>query len=179
MRKDDRVSEAPGRSTGPDVVRECGHHRPRTQRLPTRIGCRRSRCHHDRAHPEVGGRAGGFRRGNDFGRTDISFLRKLRGNGCRVELYYFWLPSAEAAIQRVQDRVANGGHNIPEATIRQRYTRSMRNFWTEYQGLTDLWAVYHNGGPTPRLTASGSRDGEPVVADADDWQTFLGVVTNA
>jgi predicted ABC-type ATPase len=88
------------------------------------------------------------------GRTYISFLRRLRDQGYRVELYYFWLPSAETAIQRVADRVASGGHNIPEATIRQRYQRSMRNFWNEYRSLADFWAVYHNGSPTPRLTAS-------------------------
>ena len=61
------------------------------------------------------------------GRTYISFLRRLRGEGYRVELYYFWLPSTDMAVRRVAERVASGGHNIPEATIRQRYGRSIRN----------------------------------------------------
>src|SRR5262249_31906423 len=94
------------------------------------------------------------------GRTYISFLRRLRTDGYRVELYYFWLPSADLAIRRVRDRVASGGHHIPETTIRQRYARSMKNFWTEYRPLADFWGVYHNGGPAPRLTASGSLDQE-------------------
>jgi len=113
------------------------------------------------------------------GRTYISFLRRLRGEGYRVELYYFWLPSAEMAIERVRNRVASGGHNIPEATIRQRYGRSMRNFWTEYRSLADFWAVYHNGGSSPRLTAAGSLDGESVIAHPSDWRDFLGVATHA
>ena len=56
------------------------------------------------------------------GRSYISFLRDVRNAGYRVELYYFWLPSPEMAIQRVADRVASGGHHIPEATIRQRFS---------------------------------------------------------
>lgn len=113
------------------------------------------------------------------GRTYISFLRRLRGEGYRVELYYFWLPSADMAVQRVADRVASGGHNIPEQTIRQRYGRSIRNFWTEYRPLADFWAVYHNGGSSPRLTAAGSLDREPVVAHPADWRDFLGVASHA
>jgi predicted ABC-type ATPase len=83
------------------------------------------------------------------------------------------------AVRRVAERVASGGHNIPEATIRQRYGRSIRNFWVEYRSLADFWAVYHNGGSSPRLTAAGSLDREPVVAHPADWQDFLGVATHA
>jgi len=62
------------------------------------------------------------------GRTSFSFLNGLKEIGFVVDLYYSWLTSAELAIERVQDRVASGGHNIPAATVRQRYERSMRNF---------------------------------------------------
>lgn len=113
------------------------------------------------------------------GRTYISFLRRLRSEGYRVELYYFWLPSPDMAVQRVRERVASGGHNIPEDTIRKRYGRSMKNFWTEYRALADFWAVYHNGGSSPRLTAAGSLGGEPVVAHPSDWRDFLGMASHA
>jgi predicted ABC-type ATPase len=113
------------------------------------------------------------------GRTYISFLRRVRAEGYRVELYYFWPPSVEMAIQRVKDRVATGGHTIPEATIRQRYARSMRNFWIEYRPVADFWAVYHNGGPTSRLTASGFQDQSLNIANESDWQLFQGVIGNA
>lgn len=110
------------------------------------------------------------------GRSYISFLKKLREKGYRVELYYFWLPTPDLAVRRVRGRVASGGHDIPEATIRKRYGRSMKNFWIEYRPLADFWAVYNNGGPEPRLTMAGSLDQSQVVADEPDWNIFQGVI---
>jgi len=113
------------------------------------------------------------------GRTYIAFLNRLRKQGYRVELYYFWLPSVEMAIQRVKDRVATGGHSIPEETVRKRYARSMKNFWKEYRPLADFWAMYHNGSPLTRLTASGVLDQPATIADDDDWRLFQGVIADA
>jgi len=39
-------------------------------------------------------------------------------------LVFFSLPSAEFAMARVAARVAAGGHNIPEPTIRRRFKSS-------------------------------------------------------
>jgi predicted ABC-type ATPase len=47
--------------------------------------------------------------------------------GCTVNVWYCALDSAEAHIQRVAERVAKGGHNIPSQKIYQRYDRSRLN----------------------------------------------------
>ena len=36
-------------------------------------------------------------------------------------LFIFWLNSPELAIERVKQRVANGGHDVPAPIIRRRY----------------------------------------------------------
>jgi predicted ABC-type ATPase len=113
------------------------------------------------------------------GRSYLPFLRELRRNGYVVEIHYFWLRSAGLAIERVGDRVRSGGHDIPEATIRQRYERSMRNFWNDYRGLADSWFIYDNSGALPDLIAAGTRREKPDVGTPESWHLFQGMVRNA
>ena len=102
-------------------------------------------------------------------RTYAGWLRGLRDAGYEVYLYYFWLDSPEAAIERVAARVRAGGHHIPEPTIRQRYARTIRNFFDLYQPICSAWHVYDNSGGGSRLVAwLTAADGE-VVRDPDTW----------
>lgn len=41
--------------------------------------------------------------------------------------FFFWLNNVDLAIQRVKMRVSEGGHNIPEDTIRRRYKLGIIN----------------------------------------------------
>ena len=113
------------------------------------------------------------------GKTYLPFLRDLRTSGYAVELYYFWLRSPELAVTRVQARVRSGGHDIPEATIRQRYGRSLNNFWTGYRHLSDSWFVYDNSSAAPVLIAAGSQSENPIVAEETMWQRFRPEVGDA
>jgi hypothetical protein len=44
-----------------------------------------------------------------------------------VRLVYICLDNPEQSIQRVHERVAQGGHNVPDDDVRRRYTRSLSN----------------------------------------------------
>lgn len=61
------------------------------------------------------------------------------------------LPSADMAVQRVAERVRQGGHNIPEATIRRRHEAGRRLSTEVYQPLVDQWVLYDNAGEDPIL----------------------------
>ena len=76
----------------------------------------------------------------------IPHLRQL---GYRVVLFFLSLPSADAAVQRVAERVRQGGHDIPEATIRRRFASGRRLFSDVYQPLVDKWVLYDNAGDEP------------------------------
>jgi predicted ABC-type ATPase len=90
------------------------------------------------------------------GRTLAGCLRSLRGDGYAVHLVYFWLRSADLAVQRVAERVQRGGHNVPEATVRQRYRQSLANLFRLYRPVVNTWQVYDNSPPeSPRLIAFG------------------------
>lgn len=80
-----------------------------------------------------------------------SYLRRIerwRQLGFVVSLFFIWLPSDEMAIQRVVTRVAQGGHNVPVADIRRRYSRGLLNLTSCYLPRVDnAWVL--NGSVTP------------------------------
>ena len=51
----------------------------------------------------------------------IRTIKKAREHGFRIDMTYLSLDSAEECIARVAKRVAEGGHDIPEDTIRRRF----------------------------------------------------------
>ena len=94
--------------------------------------------------------------------TDFTFETTLGGNtitdtlwdgillGVDVRIWYCGLESPELHIERV----ARGGHDIPEQKIRAHYTSSMRNLCRLTPGLKQL-GVYDNSAP---LNAQGKPD---------------------
>lgn len=68
-----------------------------------------------------------------------------------VELFFLSLPPADMAVQRVAERVRQGGHDIPESTVRRRFDAGRRLFTTMYQPLVDQWVLYDNAGDEPAL----------------------------
>ena len=86
--------------------------------------------------------------------SGLSYARQIpqwRQLGYRVELFFLSLPSADVAVQRVAVRVRQGGHDIPEATIRRRFEAGKRLFVERYQPLVDQWVFYDNSGDEPAL----------------------------
>lgn len=90
-------------------------------------------------------------------RTHARRLRDARAAGYRIELIYLRLPSVEASIARVAHRVAEGGHGIPEATLRRRFPLSLQYLETTYKPLANDWKVYASGGETLELLDWGPR----------------------
>ena len=85
------------------------------------------------------------------GKAYAQQIPQWRQLGYRVELFFLSLPSAEVALQRVAERVRQGGHDIPEATIRRRFDAGKRLFLDVYQPLVDQWVLYDNSGDEPVL----------------------------
>ena len=85
------------------------------------------------------------------GRGYVQHIKVWQAAGYRVKLIYLRLGTAEEALARVAQRVRQGGHTIPEATIRRRFTAGLRNFERLYAPLVDAWALYDNAGATPLL----------------------------
>jgi predicted ABC-type ATPase len=67
------------------------------------------------------------------------------------DLDFLALPSADMALQRVAERVRQGGHHIPENTIRRRVAAGLRLLKTVCQPLVNEPAVYDNSGGEPQF----------------------------
>jgi len=81
-------------------------------------------------------------------RSFAPFLMSCKEKGYRIVVVYFYLSCPDLAVLRVQERVAAGGHDIPEDTIRRRYRRSLKNLRELYLPLADAWEIYDNSSET-------------------------------
>ena len=78
-------------------------------------------------------------------------IPRWRAAGYHVTLIFLSLPSPEVAIARVAERVRQGGHDVPERTIRRRFATGRRNFERVYRQIVDAWSLYDNSGRKPLL----------------------------
>lgn len=89
------------------------------------------------------------------GLTYLRHLGEWKKQGYHLSLFFLALPSPEIAIQRVAERVKQGGHHIPEEVIRRRFTAGLRNFEQYYRAQVDAWALYNNAGAIPIMIEWG------------------------
>jgi predicted ABC-type ATPase len=80
------------------------------------------------------------------GSTMAELLDRAAAAGLEVRVWYVALQSPELHLARVRARVARGGHDIPEADIRRRYTKSLENLVRLLPKLTEL-RMFDNSAP--------------------------------
>ena len=85
------------------------------------------------------------------GRSYLAMFKRLKARSYSMHLFYLWLPSVNMAIQRVADRVRQGGHNIPESDIRRRFSKSLPNLLQLYRPVFDSLHFFDNSGSIPQL----------------------------
>lgn len=90
-------------------------------------------------------------------RSHAARIRRWKAAGYRVELVYLRPPSADFSVMRVARRVAQGGHGIPEPTLRRRFALSLDYLETVYKPLVDSWEVYAVSDDAPDLLDWGPR----------------------
>jgi predicted ABC-type ATPase len=91
------------------------------------------------------------------GKAYAKDILEWKKSGYHITLVFLSLPDPEMAIARVAARVASGGHNIPEPTIRRRFKAGIINFQAIYKPLADTWALYDNSGEQPTLIERGDK----------------------
>ncbi len=89
-------------------------------------------------------------------RSLVNSIRQAKAQGYHVTVLYFWLNSPDLAVRRVKDRVAAGGHNIPEETIRRRYFMGLSYFFKTYIPLCDRWVLADNSTTPFSVIAEGT-----------------------
>ncbi len=77
--------------------------------------------------------------------SKIAFMREALAAGYYIILYYVGIADPLVNVARVADRVAKGGHDVPEEKIRARYQRSM-SLLAEAVRAADRAYVFDNSG---------------------------------
>lgn len=110
-------------------------------------------------------------------RSFAPFLRQLKAQGYQVAIYYFSLASASLAVRRVKLRVAMGGHDVPEDTVRRRFGRSLHNFHSLYMPLADRWAVFDNS-VTGKAKLIATQEGDNLqIKESKPWLKLQKLLT--
>jgi len=88
-------------------------------------------------------------------RSLVHLVKEAKEAGYFVMLLYFWLNTPDLAVERVKMRVASGGHDIEEPTIRRRYRSGIKNLFELYIPLCDYWMITDNSLPPMEIVAKG------------------------
>lgn len=95
----------------------------------------------------------------------INLVRRAQEKGFSVRILFFWLNSPELAIRRVAERVAKGGHNIPEPIIRRRYTAGLKNLFNLFMDQVDYWDIYDNSDYPRKQIACGGKNAKNIISE--------------
>jgi predicted ABC-type ATPase len=107
----------------------------------------------------------------------LNTIRVAKAKGYRIVLVYFWLSSADLAIERVGLRVKEGGHNVPATIIRRRYNRGIINLVKKFISNCDYWLVINNSDKTYTFIAEGNKGAVTKLHDDDAW-TQINTLSN-
>ncbi|MDR1259416.1 MAG: zeta toxin family protein [Tannerellaceae bacterium] len=91
-------------------------------------------------------------------RSVVKLMQEAQEKGYYVTLLYLWLNTPDLAVERVKMRVAAGGHNIAESTIRRRYGSGIRNLFELYLPASDYWMMTDNSMSPMAIIAKGFKN---------------------
>ena len=100
----------------------------------------------------------------------LRHMAAARSAGYRIVLHFVSVDSADQALDRIRNRVALGGHDVPEADVRRRFVRSHANLPAAI-ARTDVALLYDNTDlDQPHREVAILRDRTWWIAEAvPDW----------
>jgi predicted ABC-type ATPase len=99
-------------------------------------------------------------------------ILRAQAAGYNVTLLFFWLQTVELAKQRVQIRVAEGGHNIDAEVIERRYLSGIRNLFDIYLPIADRIWIFDNSEGKHELIARKTKQSDLVIIDGGKFNSL-------
>ena len=103
-------------------------------------------------------------------RSMVNLIKEAQKNGYYVRLLYFWLNTPDLAVERVRMRVASGGHNVDEVTVRRRYRAGVQNLFKLYIPICDYWMIVDNSFPPMEVIAKGFKNDKKEIFNSEIYQ---------
>lgn len=114
--------------------------------------------------------------GNNFafettgaGTNYLKYIKQGLASGYEINIVYLWLASPELAVKRVAQRVAEGGHHIPEEIIRRRYFLGLKNVIHEYLPLAHIALLLDNSSKSQKIIAQKRMRKQIEIVNRDIW----------
>lgn len=104
------------------------------------------------------------------GTNYMKHLKLAKSEGYEVNLTFLWLSSPEQAVKRVAQRVKQGGHHVPEATIIRRYFAGIKNLMNLYLPFADTAIIVDASSEEPGIIARKSRDNSINIFNQMLWE---------
>jgi predicted ABC-type ATPase len=92
-------------------------------------------------------------------------ILQARKKNYTVTLLFFWLKNTELAKERVNTRVKEGGHYIPDDIIERRYVNGIKNLFSIYLPIVDYALIFDNSEGKHELIAEKNLNEEIIVCN--------------
>lgn len=103
-------------------------------------------------------------------RSYFNLVETAHHNDYDVTLLFFWLKSPEQAMERVAERVAKGGHDIPREIITRRYWAGLENLFKIYMPIVDTWILVNNSELPRTIVATGGKNQPIQIQDNECYK---------
>ena len=104
-------------------------------------------------------------------RSYVQLVKRAQAIGYKVHLLFFYLESPEQAIQRVAQRVKEGGHGIPKEVIRRRFKLGITNLIKLFIPICDSVLVYNNIKTPAQIIARKRNQAETIeLIEPETWK---------
>jgi predicted ABC-type ATPase len=91
---------------------------------------------------------------------------------------FFYLDSENLAIERVKNRVIEGGHYIPKPVIIRRYFSGLRNLFKLYVPFCDYCMLFDSSKLQSELIAEGYLSGEIDIKNIRTFESIKSKIEN-
>lgn len=102
----------------------------------------------------------------------IQFLKKAKDSGYFIKGFFVLTADPDINVLRVKERVANGGHDVPEDKIISRYVKSLLHL-PEFVRLCDVCHIYDNSESEPYRIFKKSNSGAYYCWETAIWDVGM------
>jgi predicted ABC-type ATPase len=104
--------------------------------------------------------------------SKVDFLKNAKNCGWQVYLYFVSTADSYINYSRVEERVLNGGHDVPPNKIRDRYIRSHENLFVALQHCRRAY-IFDNSTQQMQLIAEKKPDNSLTLLSEDSIPAWL------
>ena len=101
------------------------------------------------------------------GKYLVKYIEQAKQLKYRVVLIYLFLEDPEINIERIKNRVFNGGHYISDEDVVRRFYRSKKLFCNLYKNIVSTWYIYYNSNEFFEKIADNK-----VILDIEKYNKF-------